>query len=410
MSSTHNMHFGISLTRFRPWLRAAWISVLCAAVLIVIVGLAFTRPLHDFVEYWTVAHRLVAHQNPYSLNETMQVEKALGWDEPVPLIPLNPPWTLPLFAPLAIFRSYEVAWLIWVVLLGLGIAVASWLLMDTYFGEVRIKEISDTAIYRSLFAFTFYPVLLSLKFAQIDALLLLGIAGFLFFESRSKPLLAGILLSLTLFKPQLVYLVWIAVLLRSVPMRRWQAPVAALSAIALLVALTLVFDSEVMKHYWELASGPYGRIYPSGAIAAVRRMFGGADTTWFQLVPIVFGLGWFATCWRNHRNNWDWTERMPPLITASLLTSPWGWLFDQTLLAVPIIALAAHYARRDGKLAGQLVALYTVLNIALLLGAMISSPWSYLPAPIMMAILLFRTRAQQQTAAIDVAVIGRGQA
>jgi hypothetical protein len=97
---------------------------------------------------------------------------------------------------------------------------------------------------------------------------------------------------------------------------------------------------------------------------------------------------------------------MPALITASLLTSPWGWLFDQTLLAVPIIAVAAHHARKDGRLAGKLVVLYTVLNIVLLLGAMISSPWAYFPGPIVMAVLLFRNPDKQETVLNRLAVAG----
>lgn len=406
MSSTNSMNLTTSVSRTRPLLRTIWITFLFAAVVVVIVGYAFTRPLHDFVEYWTVAHRFVAHQNPYSLGETMQAEKALGWEEPVPLIPLNPPWTLILFTPLAMFHSYEVAWLIWVVLLGSAIAVASRLLMDLYFGDLRLREISDTAVYRSLFAFSFYPVLLSLKFAQIDALLLLGLAGFLFIESKNKPALAGVLLSLTVFKPQLVYLVWIAVVLRSVHRRRWRTPAIVLCVIALLTITACAFEPQVLRHYWELVSGPYGQIYPSGSVAAVRRMFKGADTTWFQLVPLFFGLGWFAIYWRKYRNRWNWTERMPALITASLLTSPWGWLFDQTLLAVPIIAVAAHHARKDGRLSGKLVVLYTVLNIVLLLGAVVSSPWAYFPGPIVMAVLLFRNPDKQEPVLSKLAVAG----
>src|SRR6184192_2323200 len=69
------------------------------------------------------------------------------------------------------------------------VALSSRLLMDVYFDELRIPEISDTAFYRCLFAFTFYPVLLCFKFAQTAPLMLLGLAGFLWFATRNRPVI-----------------------------------------------------------------------------------------------------------------------------------------------------------------------------------------------------------------------------
>ncbi len=391
-------------------LRVIWIAILSGAVLLVVGGYALSRPLHDFVEYWTTAHRLLAHQNPYDIGETFQMQKPLGWEEPVPLIPLNPPWMLTLLAPLGLFKSYELAWLVWVASLGLALALSSRLLMDLYFGDLRLHDVSDRGFYRCLFAFTFYPVLLSLKFAQIDALLLLGIAGFLYFESKDNPILSGVLLSLTAFKPQLTYLVWFAVFLRTLQTRRWKTLASAGAAIALLMAVAWSFDPRVIRQYLELASGPYGQIYPSGIVGGVRRMFGGLNTFWLQFLPLAGGIAWFASYWRRYRKEWDWIEQMPALVTASLLTSAWGWLFDQTLLAVPIISLAAHYARKEERLPRNLVVIYTILNIALLLGAMVSSPWAYLPAPVLMAFLLFRSPHHEGTLLDYVASTRRGRA
>ena len=64
-------------------------------LVLVVAAYAFTRPLEDFVAYWTAAHLLLAHHNPYSLGEVFRFQQGLGWREPIPLIALNPPWTLP---------------------------------------------------------------------------------------------------------------------------------------------------------------------------------------------------------------------------------------------------------------------------------------------------------------------------
>src|SRR5690349_8920024 len=105
-------------------------------LLLVVTAYAFTRPLEDFIEYWTAGHFLVAHGNPYSLGEVFRFQRELGWQEPIPLIALNPPWILPLLAPLGLLHSYALAWLIWVAMLAFAVAISSQVLMVLYFGDL----------------------------------------------------------------------------------------------------------------------------------------------------------------------------------------------------------------------------------------------------------------------------------
>ena len=359
-------------------------------LLLVLVAYAFTRPLEDFVAYWTAGHLLVSQHDPYALGEVFKFQKGLGWKEPIPLIALNPPWTLPFFAPLGLTQSYALAWLAWVAVLACAIAFASRLLMDIYFGDLRLPEISDTALYRGLFALTFYPALLSLKFAQTVPFVLFGTAAFLFYDEKRRPVLAGLLFALTAIKPNLVYLVWLALLFRSVQKRRYRTLLSAAGVVAALTVIALFMDHDVISQYRALASSPLPLVLRPGMGGAVRSLFGGHDIFWLQFVPPIAGLIWFAFSWHRHRNNWSWSERMPALVTASLLTTSWGYMFDQTLLAVPIIALAAQQAKRFGRLPRNLVILYTVLNITLILLAIASSPLGFVPAPIVVAFLLYR--------------------
>jgi len=80
---------------------------------------------------------------------------------------------------------------------------------------------------------------------------------------------------------------------------------------------------------------------------------------------------------------------MPMLITISVVTSAYGWLFDQTLLALPVIALAAKRAHESGRLPVGLVFLYTALNCVLMV-VMPFPTLNLLPAPICLVVLLMR--------------------
>ena len=363
---------------------AQWALLLMASLFVCFY--AFAHPVHDFVEYWTAARLLAAHQNPYSIAEVSRMEHALGLHQKTPLMLLSPPWALPLTAPLAITRSYELACFFWMLALIAAVAVSSILLMKVYFGEVRIPEISETVFQRSLFAFTFFPVLLCLRFAQTAPFMLLGLAGFLYFDARRRPFLAGALLSLTLIKPHLVLLVWLGIALHSLRRERWRVLLGSFSALAVSTAIAALFDPHVLRDYLSLARSPYLEVYAAGLGGLVRKAFGGVGTFWIQFVPTVVGVIWFALYWRKHASRWSWSERMPMLLTVSVLTSAYGWAFDQTLLALPVICLAAAAAGSEGRIPSKLVLIYTALNCVLML------TWPFLsvgllPAPIL--ILLF---------------------
>jgi Glycosyltransferase family 87 len=371
-------------------LRSFTIALLALGTMFVIVTYAVSRPLLDFIVYWAASHLFVAHHNPYSLAETFEVQRALGWRGAVPLMFLSPPWVLSAIAPLGFAKSYILAWTVWILILVAAVSFSSRLLMDIYFRDLNVPEISEPNSYRFLFAFTFYPVLLSLRFLQLAPVVLLGVAGFLYYEKRNSPWAAGILLSFSLLKPHLLWLVWIVLLARSYRERQWKTLLSSGAVIAVFSMAPLLWDRRVFEQYWELMTGPFPRIVQSGILAGVRSMLKAKGTYWLQYLPPVIGAAWIVFYWRKHRANWSWSERMPSLVTASLLTAPYGFAFDQALLILPIIAMAASAARKYGRLPGNLILLYTALNFAVLALAVISSPWVIVPAPFVVAALLLR--------------------
>jgi len=366
-----------------------FLALVCAVLAILLVAYAFTDPLSDFVEYWTAAHLLRVHANPYSQTEMFRMEQALGWSEPLPLMFANPPWALPLIVPLEFAKSYEFAWLSWVLVLAFIVALSSRLLMDLYFKDLRIPEISTPNSHRWLIAFTFYPVLICIKFAQLSSIVLLGLAGFLYFENRRRPVLAGAALSLTLLKPHLVFLIWLAMIIniKRPEVKRMLASAAVVVLIS--TGIALVHDAHVTNEYLSLMTSSYWQMFPSGIAGAVRRAFGERNRYWLQFVPPVLGVMWFCGYWWKCRHNWSWIEQMPVVVTASVLTTAYGWLFDQTLLAIPIIAIMAKYGRNFGAMPRSAFLLYTTLNIFLIVAAVANSLWASVPAPFVIATILY---------------------
>ena len=359
-------------------------ALLACAILLVMGVYALSRPTHDFLEYWTAAHLLIQHKNPYSLLDMLQTQKALGWAEQDPLMFVSPPWALTLILPLGFMSSYSLAWVLWVVILFGCAAGSSFLLMNIYFADLRIPEITDTTLNRSLFAFTFYPVILCLKYAQTAPFILLGLTGYLHFTRKQRRIAAGLLLSLTLIKPQLSLLLLLAVLFRSVQKREWKTPAAAFGVLAVMTLIACRLDPRAFHHYHQLIATPYLQINPSGMVGIIRRGLNHGDITvsyWMQFALPILGVVWLVRHFRRHHHDWNWIEQLPVLVTASVLTAAYGWIFDQTVLAIPIIALAAAVSKEHSQLPWNLVIFYTVLNCALML-LMVLPPLTYIPTPL----------------------------
>src|SRR5690348_4287273 len=191
-----------------PLWRITSISVLCGLLSFVVVTFAISRPMTDFLVYWTAPHLFVNHGNPYSLTDVFATQTALGSRAGIPKMFLCPPWVLTMMAPLGLMHSYELGWILWTTMLIASMAIGSKLLMDIYFGELEIPEISHPRWYRYLFAFTFYPTLFAIKCTQTAPFLFLSLAGFLYYNRKNRPVAAALLLCITLIKPHLVLLVW----------------------------------------------------------------------------------------------------------------------------------------------------------------------------------------------------------
>lgn len=363
-----------------------WIVVIGWAFFLVVY--ASTRPLRDFIEYWIAAHQLIAGNNPYSLSDTLALQRALGWTEALPLMVVNPPWAMPIIAPLGIIKSYVVGWLVWFSFVTGCVWFSTKLLLDCYSGQQRLFPKEPLWI-QPLIAFTFVPALACLKFTQTTPIMLLGIAGFLWFERRQRHTLAGICLALATIKPHLLYLLWLAVLLRAWHAKKWASVLSMASTICVFSAVAAIFRRDLLQDYWVLAHSGYVRTYASAFGGVLRYPSPAPKFFPLQFVAPVLGTTWFLWYWRKNYKQWDWQEQMPVLVTASVLTSAYGWVFDQLLLLIPIVAIAAGYVLRRGYIGRVAVRVYTLLNVVLIVGLRLDPVLPYVLAPLAIGLFLF---------------------
>lgn len=321
--------------RRKRLINGALLSVALVLLLVSVAGTAIAPPYTDFVEYWAAARLLLTGGNPYSPVAMLATEAATGFRGKQALLMWNPPWTLLFVTPLGLI-SYGRASALWMWLsLAITFACADWLWL-AYGGDRQRRWLGW------LLAATFFPLLTSLGLGQIGPLMLLGITLFLRFQS-SRPLLAGAATILIALKPQLLYLFWIVLLLQGIR-RSWKLLAGAALGLLLASSVPLLLNHSLWSQYLELARSGAVLRYPSPNFGTILRVWFG-DRGWLQFLPPVVGAAWAVSFWAARRDTWCWPAQLPLLLLVSVVTTAYGWLFDQIVLLPAMMQVAIPLAR-----------------------------------------------------------------
>jgi hypothetical protein len=215
------------------------------------------------------------------------------------------------------------------------------------------------------------PTIMALNLGQASPLLLLGLVGFLWSLDAGRDTAAGAYLALTAVKPQIVALIWVAVILWAVANRRWRVIAAACACIAAAsLAVALRHPAVFMEYRHLMVSASPTLEFESPNLATVVRVMVGTDRTWPQFIPTFAGILAVGVLWQQRRLTWDWRRELPTLVLLScLLTAYGGWPFDLIVLLIPIVATAAKIVRSGHRplIAGGATAFAAVSVVALAL-------------------------------------------
>jgi hypothetical protein len=239
---------------------------------------------------------------------------------------------MPVIYPLG-FVSRTLGAFLWLVVLArcLGWAL-SWL-WDLY-GQDRSR------IWALVLGFLWPFTVLNLALAQIGAFLLLGVAGFLRYH-KSRPYLASAFLFLCALKPQLLFLVWPALLLPALLSKDWK-PLAGFFLTLTSVSLAAVaLRPSIFVDYWAMLGSYNVTFWNTPTLGTWLRHISGFPV--LQYFPALCAFAWFL--W------YEWQAKMersveresPVLIFVSVLASPYAWSADAILLLPLIFQLAPRF-------------------------------------------------------------------
>ena len=330
----------------------------------------------DFINYWTAGHLIWSGE----VRDVFQPALFLAHERALfdPRLPFHfwsyPPPNLFLVAPLG-FTPYMAGLVLWSLagLVALGFAVRVWTRDPWLWTLLMLAPATATNIG------------LGQNGAFTAALL---IAGLSLIDRR--PALAGALLGLLIFKPQIAVLLPVAVLMG----RRWRTMWAAAAVVVAVLALSvLAFGLDSWRGFFGPTlrtqtimlvhgHGPFQWMMPSAYMSARLFKLDAAHAVWAQAPFTLLAVALTAWAWR--RDDRPLELRAAVLMVATFVATPQAFNYD----LIPAAAAAIVLLRRDRIR-------WLALGIAMLVWsapvAMVGLQWLHAPvAPLVLAACLVR--------------------
>jgi hypothetical protein len=368
----------------------------CVVLSVILASMPVAWPHGDFIEYWAAGRLNASGRNPYDPAALLIEEQQAGLTEARPVIMYNPPWTLALAMPFGAmnFALARSLWLAVQIVTLLWCASRLWLI---YGGEPHYT------IRACCVALAWGPALSAMNMGQVSTVMLAGLVGFIQSLSRRRDIAAGACVAATLLKPQLLALVWVALLIWVVTERRWKMPagIAATVIVASLVALAP--NHDVFAQYQDLmTSAPPTATFESPSISSILQVFAHAAGAgnWPQYLPTIGGICATVAIWYRRRHAWDLVRELPWLIAASLMVTAYGgWSFDLVLLLVPILAVGAGLVRHGDVpallTAGVVFLSVSAVTVVMLLKGIPQQLWIWVTPVVAISCRQFWRRARR---------------
>jgi hypothetical protein len=341
----------------------------------------------DFRPYWSSTF-LLAHGQDFSDPIKMySIEQTLtGWTESYVMYAWFAPTGNVILLPFTLF-SFPLATYYW-LLTNLVVVFVSVLLIWSH---------SKIRLWIPLVAsFGFSMTLLSLINGQVNTVVVLGLALFLYFKELRRDYVAGVSLVLTTVKPHLVILTLPLLLLDILRRKQWRVLAGFTGALLACMLVLFIFNPAWPVSFWHLVDNGMSTIRETPTLSGLSVVVGE-----YRLGKWIWVIGLFLAIaiWWQRGKEWDQRTLIDVSILTGIIASPIGWSYDQVMLLFPLLRVLEWVA--NGTLAKRdavALALVMVIANAITIYERILTPsdvWFFWVPLVAMGIYLFAWRRRQ---------------
>jgi len=288
----------------------------------------------DLLSFWSAFQLFGSGANPYdpALLRELQQARGLG-AEPVKLT-WNPPWFFVLFCPVLLFPLGKAT----VGMLGVNLLVTAGL------ARLSLARPSAQNFVRAFaLAILFYPTLQTLGFGQSSLVLTALAAGTIWAAHERRDVAAGICFALLSIKPHLllgfivVFLIWILV------EQRFRILAAACVTFAGLVLVTAFFNPAAFTNWLRVFSGGGSALgvsdWQTATLCSALRSVLAGTPAWLIPAFVLLSVGLSVLVFARLRGRVAVDELFALILLVSVAASPYGWVFDFSLLLIPLLVV-----------------------------------------------------------------------
>jgi len=306
----------------------------------------------DVLQYRSAAILFLKGHDPYNKTLIFDVEQKTWHGEPIsnPIIFHTPPMLLSLVFPMGLL-SLKLSVSLWLSIM-FALSLESCVLCYYLFESIR-KESRTVKLALAFFFLSFFPFYTSFYFGQISPLLLFGLVVSLICFNRKNQKLSenfwgGICLSVTFLKPHLLYLIYIYIYIISIREKKWKTLAGMVSGITIFLVFPVGYNPKIISYfldsavslpvYWKTPTlGSFLQGISQNHMVILR-------FTPMIITPIIMSLFVFFS-----KRSLSTTKVMYYLLPLSLVTAPYGWTYDQMLIAPAIPFIFSRFQKTSHR-------------------------------------------------------------
>lgn len=297
---------------------------------------------NDFLAYWSCGRLLLQGGSPYDQEALLAIEREQGWGGVAPLVCWNPPHLHLLFLPLAVL-PFNLAATIWIVLCPVFIGMAGMLTGLALAPRSRGRGAGLALILAFGFAHVWHAIL----DGQVNIVVFLSLAAFIFLMSRNRDWEAGASLAVATVKPHLLYLLLPLLSLDLIRLRRWRVLLGFLFTMAALLSLATWLNPRWPTAYLSLladsALSPWSYLYRTPTFHGLGLVYRGVRlgrVLWLFVLPLMLFINLY-------RKKPDLMVTTSWSLLIGLPTVPFSWSTDQILLLIPLLQICFWVVTMD---------------------------------------------------------------
>ena len=259
----------------------------------------------------------ISCDNPYSANELQQCLATISWPATEDVQALtHPPYNFWLYG-LFSYLPFTSSLLLWSIV---SAGLCAWSGLQWW--KMRGIALNAGAIPTTLVILTFPPITSNLLWGQVNAVHFFGLTAFTILYNRHRPLLAGILLSLTLAKPNLYLCTYAYLLLVTIRQRAWGVCLGGTLGLAAQIFISQLLYPRGWQLYYERLHSLAGEAVTLAGATLAQQL---AILTGWNFVPIVFmACALLAGITAGIRERMQ-LSLLPLTLCLSLICAPYCW-------------------------------------------------------------------------------------